>query len=321
MQNHKTVSEKIYQQLKISQNILLVSHKRPDGDTIGANLGMLAYLKGQNKNVTSFCLDPIPKNFNFLSQSHKISTDHTIFRQKYDTVIMLDCASLEYAGVASLVTALPPGYVLINIDHHITNPRYADINLIIDDASSTSEIVYRLLKDWNIVWTKDMATALVAGMIADTEGFKNPATNYQALAATSELIKYGANVYEIANITLNNTAISQLKLWGRALERLTLVDKYNLIYTWITQKDFAECHTDETASEGIANFLHILKEGQIILVLIEKKDGTVKGSLRTTGDIDLTKIAGYFGGGGHKKAAGFSLPGRLVYDNNRLRIV
>lgn len=321
MHNHKAISQDIFQILGQSQDVLLISHKKPDGDTLGANLGLLTYLETQNKNVVSFCLDSVPDNLQFLPNSHKLSTDHLAFNKKYDAVIILDSSNLEYAGVNQLISALQPGYKLINIDHHLSNPQFGDINLVLDDASSTCEVVYRLLSDWQIDWDKDIATCLLTGIITDTNGFKNGATNYQALASASALINHGAKTQEIIKISLNKIDIDNLRLWGLALERLQKINKYNIIYTWLTQEDFKNCNTKESASEGLANFLHILKEGQIIMVLTEKDDGTVKGSLRTTSDIDLTKLAALFGGGGHKKAAGFSLPGKLVYDNNKLRII
>jgi phosphoesterase RecJ-like protein len=120
---------------------------------------------------------------------------------------------------------------------------------------------------------------------------------------------------------LNKPRLNQLKLWGRAFERLTKSNKYKLVYTWLSIKDYEECEATEDDSDGLSNFLHILKEGEVIMVLRETEENMIRGSLRTTSDIDLTKIAGIFGGGGHKKAAGFSLPGKLVYDNNKLRII
>ncbi|MBU1202819.1 DHH family phosphoesterase [Patescibacteria group bacterium] len=321
MHNHKAISQSIFQLLEKSQDVLLISHQKPDGDTLGSSLALFSYLSKLNKNVSSFCTDPVPDNLEFLPNSYQLTTDHLVFTKKYDLVITLDSSNLDYAGINNLMSALPLGYTLINIDHHISNPLYGDINLVIDSASSTSEVVYRLLKDWYIQWDKDIATCLIAGIITDTDGFKNGATNYQALAAASDLIAYGAKTQQIIKNSLNKINIESLKLWGIALERLKKIDKHNIVYTWITQDDFKNCQANENASDGLANFLHILKEGQIIMVLTERADGTVKGSLRTTSNIDLTKLAALFGGGGHKKAAGFSLPGKLVYDNNKLRII
>lgn len=321
MQNHKDISQKIKQEVERAKDILIISHQKPDGDTIGSNLAFLTYLKKQNKNINSFCLHPIPSKFGFLPNSHLIYDDHTLFIKKYDLVITVDCASLEYAGVDKLMTALPSGYTLINIDHHVTNPHFGDINLVIHEASSNAEVLYRLFKDWNIDWDSDIATNLSCGMITDTNGFTNAATNYQCLTAASKMIKQGAKPHEIVKNALGNIDVHHLRLWGRAMERLTKSEKHDIVYTWFSQKDFEECQVEMNATEGMINFLHILKDAKIIMVLTEMPDNTIKGSLRTIEDIDLTKLAKIFGGGGHKKAAGFSLPGRLVYDNNKLQII
>jgi bifunctional oligoribonuclease and PAP phosphatase NrnA len=322
MNDYKDTSHSIKELLKKAANILIISHQKPDGDTLGANLAMTDYLLSQNKKVTSFCLDPLPATFDFLPQSHLMTDDHLVFTQQYDLVIVLDSGSLAYAGIDKLLTALPGDFTLINIDHHASNPGYGDINLVIATAASTTEIIYRLFKDWSIKWTPGLATALICGLITDTGGFMNPATNYSTLTAAADLINHGANVNQISQITLSNQSIDSLKLWGKALSRLTRNPKYDLVYTYLTQADFDACQADESAAEGIANFLHILKEAKIILLLRETDDGLIKGSLRTTDDnIDLAKLAQALGGGGHKKAAGFSLPGRLAYDNNKLKVI
>lgn len=321
MQNHKTISENIKQEINKANNILIISHQKPDGDTLGSNLAFVTYLKKQNKNVASFCTHPLPEKFKFLPNSHHMSDDHRLFTKKYDLIITVDCASLDYAGVANLMTALPDGYTLINIDHHITNPHFGDINLVIADASSNAEILYRLFKDWGIEWDNDLATNISCGMITDTNGFTNAATNYQCLSAISKMVRQGAKPHHIAKNVLGNIDISNLRLWGRALERLRKSDKYNLIYTWFSRQDFEECQVNENATEGIVNFLHVLKDAKIIMVLTEMPNNTIKGSLRTVENIDLSKVAKFFGGGGHKKAAGFSLPGKLVYDNNKIQII
>ncbi len=321
MQNHQKTSQAIWQAISQAQDILIFSHQNPDGDTLGSNFALNKYLQSLDKNVTSFCLDPLPKSLQFLPNSHWLTTDHLIFTKKYDLVIGLDSGSLDYAGVRHLLTAIPNDFIFINIDHHASNNHYGQINLVLIDASSTCEIVYRLLKDWQITWDEDLATCLATGLITDTGGFKNPATNYLCLSAAAELHKIGARLQAIMTQTLKNRELKQLKLWGRALERLQQVDKHKLVYTFITQQDFIDCGIDDSNIEGITNFLHILNEGKIILVLKEDINNMIRGSMRTTSEIDVAKIAALLGGGGHKKASGFSLPGKLVYDNNKLKVV
>ena len=319
MNNHKNISNQIKEEIDKANNILLLSHKNPDGDTIGSNLALHIYLKSLNKNITSFCVDELPDYLNFLPQSNLISNNHLVFAKKYDLVVALDSGSLEYAGVKDLLTALDDNYKLINIDHHATNPLYGDINLVIDNASSASEVVFRLLKDWNIEWNNQIATCLACGIITDTGGFLNPATNYQALVAASELVDNGANINKIVQITLSKNNLLDLRIWCRAFERLTKVDKYDLVYTFLTEEDYIETGVNKDAANNLVNFLQLLKEARVILLLTED-NGIIKGSFRTTQDVDVSELAKLFGGGGHKKAAAFSFEGKLINDNNKLRI-
>ncbi len=321
MKNHKNISQDIYQAINKAKDILIISHRNPDGDTLGCNLALSTYLRTQNKKVTSFCVDSVPDYMEFLPNSHTMTSDHRVFTKKYDIVFTVDCSTLELTNTEKLLSVIPSEYALINIDHHVSNPMFGDINLVLTDSSSTAEVLHRLLKDWHVEIDDKIATCLAVGLLTDTGGLKNPATSYQSLSVASDLVDKGANAHKIIQNTINKTDVNKLQLWGRALERLTKIDKYNIVYTWLSQIDFEECNTDESSSEGMANFLHILKDGEIIMVLKETKNGDVKGSLRTTGNKDMTKLAGLFGGGGHKKASGFNLSGKLEYANNKLIII
>lgn len=320
MLNYHSTSQAILQEIKKAEKILIISHQKPDGDTLGANLALRKYLANLGKDVHSFCDSEIPDYLKFLPGSHLVSHDHLLFTKKFDLVITVDCATIQLTAAEQLLEIMPP-HLLINIDHHSSNPEYADLNLVLTEASSTAEVIYRLLADWQITFDQEIATNLACGLITDTSGFKNPATSYSALNIAAKLFQHGANLHQLLKITNRSQNIDHLILWGRALERLQKVEKYNLVFTYLTQADLVETNNDESAIGGISNFLHILKEGQIILVLTESKNNMIKGSLRTTSEIDVAKIAQIFGGGGHKKAAGFSLPGRLEYVNNRLKVV
>ena len=321
MKNHQNISQTIWQKVQLAEKVLIFSHQSPDGDTLGSNLALAKYLKTLGKEVTSFCIDPVPDNLKFLPNQHFLTNDHLVFTKKYDLVIALDSGSLDYAGVEYLLTALPSGFSFINIDHHASNTHYGHINLVLTDASSTAEVVYRLFKDWDIIWDSEIANCLACGLITDTGGFKNPATSYLALSAAADLHRQGAKLQNIINKTINNNEFKHLKLWGRALARLKANDRYQLVYTFLTQADFQDCGLDSSKIEGLSNFLHILNEGKVILILKEDNNNIIRGSLRTNTNIDLAKLAQMFGGGGHRKASGFILPGRLEYVNNKLKVV
>ncbi|PJC55489.1 MAG: hypothetical protein CO027_01790, partial [Candidatus Komeilibacteria bacterium CG_4_9_14_0_2_um_filter_36_13] len=193
MENHKNISQNIAQHLEKAQNILIVSHRKPDGDTLGSNFAFLEFLLSKNKKVISFCLDILPSHLQFLPHSHLLTNDQSVFGQKYDTVVTIDCGNLDYAGIDHLLPQINNNFILINIDHHASNPHYGHINLVLERASSTAEIIYRLFQDWQIPLTPTLATNLTCGLVTDTDCFKNPATNYRCVAAASQLIGQGAD--------------------------------------------------------------------------------------------------------------------------------
>ena len=157
-----------------------------------------------------------------------------------------------------------------------------------------------------------MSTALLTGIITDTGNFTNSATTPSAMLVASELLRTGGNLNVINQNTVYNQTLGSLKLWGTALSRLTRHDDQNITYTYITQKDLMECDVNDNETEGIANFLNNLDGGNISMILKETKDGQIKGSLRTTSDQhDVSSMAKQLGGGGHKKAAGFTVGGTI----------
>ncbi|MFH1597801.1 MAG: DHH family phosphoesterase [Patescibacteria group bacterium] len=307
-----------------SKNILLVIHQNPDGDAIGAGLSLANYLKREKRKHTLFALDCPSGQFDFLPFVESVETNPQIFSQDiYDTILVLDSGDLMYAGVQEYFkefTYRRP--LLVNIDHHHTNQMFGDLNLVDPGASSTSEILFNYFDDLRISVDKEMATCLLTGILLDTGAFTNPATNIASLRSASKLLIQGADLKKIVTHVLKNKQISTLKLWGRALSRLKKNQETGFITTIITQKDLEECQTDDEGTEGVANFLNNLSDTKAVLVLREVPGGKIKGSLRSTDDlIDVSKIATMFGGGGHKKAAGFTVKGKLKETANGWQIV
>lgn len=308
-----------------AEHVMLVMHRNPDGDTAGSALAMAHYLDTIGKAHTCFCVNELSPTFRFLPGRHKLSTDpihwHPELR-KFDLLIVFDAGDLRHAGIADYVDALTGDFKIINIDHHATNQQYGHHNLVVTTASSTCEIVHDLLASVDAL-NKDMATCLMTGLVTDTGCFTNLATTASAIDTASKLLKRGVNLKSITNSTMQNRSLTALKLWGRALERLTKTDS-GLVVTVITQQDIEECGADNDAVEGVANFLNSLDEdgeAKAVLVLTERENNEVKGSLRTTHPlIDVSKIATLFGGGGHKKAAGFSVRGKIVQKDGRWQI-
>ena len=305
--------EKIFSQIDQSKNILLISHRRPDGDTVGSAMAFFGYINDLKHQVSAFCVDPIPENLFFLPNtglySHSLTLDEL---KKFDLIIALDCGDLNQTGIKDVLTARAKHNILINIDHHFTNDHYGDINLVRPEASSTGEVVYTLFQKMNKPIGKNMTNALLTGIVTDTTFFSNAGTTIDSIKLASDLLLRGAKIKEVTKNVWKNKNLTALKLWGHVLNRLIFNEKHGAVIGIITEEDLAAGNVPSDALEGIANFLTAVYNARLILVLTQVEPKLIKGSLRTTrDDVDVSAFAKYFGGGGHKKAAGFTISSRL----------
>ena len=206
---------------------------------------------------------------------------------------------------------MPKIIPIINIDHHQDSTYFGRINIVKGNTSSTAEIKFEIIEKVGIPINKEIATCLLIGIFGDTDSFKNPTVNYKTLKATSELLKYGVNLKEITPYTFQDKSLATLKLWGKVLTNLKKNRKFNIISVIIKEEDIIDAKASYEDLEGISNFINCTPGIYASMVIIEK-GGKIKGSLRTLKDsVDVSKIAHLFGGGGHKKAAGFTIAGRV----------
>ena len=181
--------------------------------------------------------------------------------------------------------------------------------------------MHRLMQHLRIPINRHAATSLLTGILTDTGHFSNLGTTQEAMEIASDLLAKGADHRTITEATMRNKSIGTLQLWGRALSRLTINHTTGVVSTVVTLEDLKECGVDGEATTGISNFLNSLSEGKIALVLQEDANNLIKGSLRTTSDINVADIAKQFGGGGHAKAAGFKIKGKLVKTQRGWKVV
>lgn len=290
-----------------ARHILIINDVRIDGDTLGSSLAMHLELLKRGKEVEHISPKPISDDFKFLPGLERITlTTDALADPTIDLVVCFDCANGDH--VLEFLRQMSPRPFLISFDHHVTNPHYGDLNLILVEASSTAEVVWRFFKRVGIQPGRDSATCLLTGICTDTGIFGNPATNAVCLEAASELSLVGARVQDVLRHLFVNKSVGALQLWGRALERLRRHPDHNFVTTYITRADLAETQTTEEDLEGVSNFLIALLQTDTVMVFRETADGGVKGSMRTVSG-NVAKIASWFpGGGGHIKAAGFTVP-------------
>jgi len=314
--------QKLKEAISTGKKFLVIGHEKPDGDSIGSLLAFFSLLQKAGKNVKMVLKDPVPEIFCFIKDSEKIQRQFEI--EEFDTIILLDNGDAKRTGFFDLIVECKKrGIIIINIDHHPRNDlwKLAGLNLIDESASSTCEIIYAIATFLNVEIDSQMATALLLGLFGDTGGFRHSNTSKEALLMSAELLNRGARLKQITENIAGNHSIPMLKLWGIALNRLTFNKKYGVSYSVISKEDIKEAGASEDEVSGLVNLLNSAPESAIALLLYETENDKIRGSLRTESDkIDLSLLAKYLGGGGHKKAAGFTIDGKIENDGGKWQV-
>lgn len=274
--------------------------------------------------MTNFCQDAPPPQYMYMRGTEKYTTNPAVFNGDHDVLVVMDCSDLRYAGVHEYVAKMtvPSSKhrpILINLDHHATNEMYGDLNIVDAKASSACELTHRFFEAVDIEVNQEMATCLLTGIITDTGHFSNPATTRSSLESASRLLQRGARLHDIGRNLQRNKSVDSLRLWGSVLSRLKFNEKLGVASTVIFSRDLSDGITEEHV-EGVSNFLNQFLDAKVIMVLREMSDGQVRGSLRSVEHVDVSQIAELMGGGGHKKAAGFAVPGKIVEDAEGWRV-
>ncbi len=259
-------------------------------------------------------------NIIIMPENGRLSEQDVAFNygpERYDLIITVDTGGLEqlgtlYSGNIEMFSQMP----VINIDHHFSNDHFGKINYVDVMASATTELIIPLIsmladKSGQEIWDEDIATLLLTGIITDTGSFQNANTTPRAFDASAQLIGHGARQQEIIQHIFKTKQLTTLKLWGRILTKMQTDENFHIVWSVLTQKDFADTGALENETGGIIDELLSNAPGAEIICLIkEKKDGLVSGSIRTTNpSVDASIIAEQFGGGGHTRAAGFKMQG------------
>lgn len=298
-----------------ANNILIVTHEKPDGDACGSALAMGLYLQSLGKNFQIFSNDKAPDFLFFLPLVDQLTTSVDVFLKKWDLVICVDAAATSFAHMPDDFAAQAE---IVNLDHHATNNHYGKIAVVDTTASSTAEVVFNFFKAINYPMDRKLASCLLTGILTDTGGFSHPNTTIRTMAIASELMKKGSKIHQIFNHVVRNKSLSGLRLWGMALSRIQTNVKLDLAYTYITADDLINYNVPEEEIDGLVNFLNVISDFSVVM-LFKIDRGFTKASIRTKrDDIDVSRLAMAFGGGGHQKAAGFSLPWRLEEADGKL---
>jgi phosphoesterase RecJ-like protein len=256
------------------------------------------------------CIDEIPERYFYMPDVKDFITDFN-FRE-YDLIIVCDAGASYMTNYHEKYPDILKGDVpVINIDHHASNDNFGTINVVDSNSASTTMIMYKFFKFADYKITPQIATGFLTGLYNDTGSFMHQNTTPETLKIAGELMNLGGRVVDVSKHLFKTTPVSTLKLWGRVLANLKL-NKEGVAMSVITKSDFDECGAEIDELSGAVDFINCIPQTKFTVLLHEDEKGNVKGSFRTRQeDVDLEEIASKFGGGGHKKAAGFTLPGKL----------
>lgn len=295
--------------LEKSNKILLVSHRRPDGDTLGASTALYMALGQKGKNATLACIDEIPRRLKFIPRTDKFVRQFNLF--DFDLIVISDAGASHMTGFQDMYPDfLSKKVPILNIDHHASNDNFGTVNVVDAASSSATMIMWHLITQMKVEITKDIALALMAGIYNDTGGLMHSNTTQETFQIAAELAKVGVTVTDIVRPMFKESTMSQLKLWGHILESMRKNEK-QVLSAVVTEGDLKTIGAHSSDTGGIIDLMNTIPEASYSLLLAEDS-GWVKGSLRTQReDVNVSDIASQFGGGGHKKAAGFRMQGRL----------
>lgn len=301
--------------LRKAARVHCICHRNPDGDAIGSMLGMGLLLEQAfpELEVHFRCVDPVPETFLFLPAANRVEgpPDASFINPKEDVFVFLDIAEPKLTEMHETHPQLfDTSFPSMLFDHHPTNTKFARMNFIQTNAASTCEIIVQFADalKWEI--GTDVGTCLLTGVYTDTGGLLHSNTTSQVYRTVARLLRAGASRQQIVNEIFRTAKLSTLRLWGRVLEKISLTDEGGAISA-VTEGDFRATGADYSELTGAIDYVNAVPGMRFSLILSER-DGKVKGSLRTLrDDVDVSAMAGRLSGGGHKKAAGFALPGKL----------
>lgn len=292
----------IKNRIEESNKIVVTAHINPDGDAIGAGLALTLALKKMGKEARFVLQDKNPSNMNYLNSIELVEVYDETKTYDNDLTISVDCATFDRIGTAG---ELFKDRGTINIDHHISNTLFADINYV-EDISSTSEIIFSLIKFLEVEIDLDMGEALYTGLINDTGNFQHNNVTVKTFEMAAYLRGVGVDNSKIVREFFNTRTLTALRLNGLATYEMKFDEEKKLAYYFLDKETLDKYNGKKEDTEGIVEKLLSLKDAEASLFLREDKPGFIKGSMRSKHDIDVNRIAGIFGGGGHIKAAGFS---------------
>ncbi len=296
------------------RRVMTVCHRDPEADALGSALGLALALETRGAYVNVVCADPVPAMYDFMPQVERFRTAPEPDLDP-DLIVVCDCGDLARTGAvltenAELFARVP----IVDIDHHISNPRFGEIDWVDAEAAATCEQISLLLPHLDVGFDAlggDITQNLTAGLVIDTANFQHPNTTARTLRVASELRAAGARLPEIARRVYRSKPNEQLRLFGRVLARLQSSADGRLVWSVLEPQDFKASQATAQMTEGLIDLL-AQSETAEVAILFKDMGAHSKISVRTRdGGVDATVLTGAFGGGGHARAAGATIDRRV----------
>jgi phosphoesterase RecJ-like protein len=304
--------KKVLNCVKRKNNFLITTHIRLEGDALGSELAFYSLLKSMNKRARIINDDELPPEYGFLPDNNAIEKLNRKSKNlKFDCFVILDCSTLERCGeVYKLNTQGKP---MVNIDHHISNEKFGDINWIEPHFASCTEMIYKIYKALKIPLDKKIATYLYAGMLTDTGSFRYTNTTSSTHKIASELLKFNLDIPHIYKSVYENIPFDDMKLLTKILQGIRRESQGRIIWFQVKQGLLRNKKISFDLSEQILNFARAIKDSEVAVLFKENLGvkNEIRVNFRSHGKVDVNRIARIFGGGGHRTASGATIKGSL----------
>ncbi len=282
----------------------MVLHVHPDGDSVGSAIALARALRKLGKQALVVCPDTVPVNLTFIAPpSEWVHPGEVV--GGFDLAVFLDCAGLERIGSATEL--LNNVRRIVNIDHHESNERFGDLNFIEPSSAACAELTYRLITDLGVALDPEMAEALYTAMATDTGSFRYENTGAGTLRLAGELLAAGADAGRVGREVWGNRSLASLKLLHEALGSMQLDLDGRLGWIEVTAEMLARAKATGEDTEGLVDYPRSVRGVEVAILFHGEEPGQVRCSLRSTTRVDVSQLAGTFGGGGHPRAAGCTL--------------
>lgn len=299
--------ERAAKALRDAKEVAIACHVAPDGDALGSMLGLGRFLQREGKTVTMGWGSgkvQVPPQYSSLPGADTLVVPEK-FPDKAEVFVAIDCGDIRRLEI--LKPRFDAARIKINIDHHISNDSFGDINIVDSQAASSSELAYSLVRAMGGEPDRDEATCFYTGIVTDTGRFQYSSASIQTLRTAAELREYGVDHERVAIDVFESASFDYLHVLGVVLSRARLED--GMVWSWLDRGDLGKLGYDET--EDFIDVLRAVRESRIAVILKQMPDRSYKVSMRSrSDDVDVAQVAKHFGGGGHKRAAGFKMRGK-----------